>query len=571
MNRNEWFQRYYGDYIDLLEWEKVRTNIKYMSLPEVTLSAFTETGQTESSIPIPKQRSYTGRKPIMPSSLANTRCTDLGVEGVLEMLNTTLGTSYTLENLSLSSLIDAYITQDYDLGTAYAHLRPVWYGSIIEDELRTLKARDQGMRQDVLVKNRIIDCRVPPRRIWDLYSNRVVPWWVARQWPQPISHAWMEREDRVEVLTPINGYNWPVPIPKDTNLNLIRIEMLNLGAEYVWLDVLCLRQAGGQREDLRMEEWKLDVPTIGFLYQRASQVVCYFSGLGRPFSLKADDFESDRCWFRRAWTLQEISNNMITGGDTGNDGTMEEMIRVKFEKQLSLLQFVKSRFAANLFHMLSVMQERVSTNTLDKVAGLTYTLLSREVPAYYEMQSLEDAWTMLVNDMREWFRSDLLFLFPKPGNGNKGWRPSWRQVMTEVLPLYYTRGYFGIGRTEETDADWHWGPCFESGYVQGLARELQEGKRRQGELVIEDKTGAKHAFKIIADHQYPIPEGSYTLLGSPPLDGLTGWVREQYWLVGQRLPEQKLKKVSVFQIHGRKEVKRLHDLGIAAKVKTFLA
>ncbi len=33
-------------------------------------------------------------------------------------------------------------------------------------------------------------------------------------------------------------------MPKDANLDLIRIEMLNLGAEYAWLDVLCLRQEG---------------------------------------------------------------------------------------------------------------------------------------------------------------------------------------------------------------------------------------------------------------------------------------------------------------------------------------
>ncbi len=64
------------------------------------------------------------------------------------------------------------------------------------------------------------------------------------EWPQPISHAWMHKDDRVNMWTPINGREWPVPIPKDANLDLIRIEMLNLGAEYVWLDVLCLRQVG---------------------------------------------------------------------------------------------------------------------------------------------------------------------------------------------------------------------------------------------------------------------------------------------------------------------------------------
>lgn len=103
----------------------------------------------------------------------------------------------------------------------------------------------------------------------------------------------MNIKDRIDVMTPINGNEWPVPIPKDTDLDLVRIEMLNLGAEYVWLDVLCLRQRGGRGEDIRGEEWKLDVPTIGHVYRITEKVVCYFSGLGRPLSFTAADFESD--------------------------------------------------------------------------------------------------------------------------------------------------------------------------------------------------------------------------------------------------------------------------------------
>ncbi|KAK0199340.1 hypothetical protein DFS33DRAFT_1457385 [Desarmillaria ectypa] len=61
--------------------------------------------------------------------------------------------------------------------------------------------------------------------------------------------------------TPINGCEWPVP--KDTDLDLTWIEMLNLRVEYAWLDVLCLRQNGGPREELRAEERKPDVPIIG--------------------------------------------------------------------------------------------------------------------------------------------------------------------------------------------------------------------------------------------------------------------------------------------------------------------
>ncbi len=83
----------------------------------------------------------------------------------------------------------------------------------------------------------------------------------------------MDEADRINVWTPINDYQWPVPIPKGANLDLVCIEMLNLGLEYTWLDVLCLRQKGGPREDLHVKEWELDVPTIGAIYQSAYVVL----------------------------------------------------------------------------------------------------------------------------------------------------------------------------------------------------------------------------------------------------------------------------------------------------------
>ncbi len=107
----------------------------------------------------------------------------------------------------------------------------------------------------------------------------MVPYWIPGSFPEPISHAWVGEKDGVDVWTPINGKEWPVPILKDASLNLIQIEMLNLGVEYTWLDVLCLRQKGGSREDLHAEEWKLDVPTIGYIYWDI-WVVIYLSGLG---------------------------------------------------------------------------------------------------------------------------------------------------------------------------------------------------------------------------------------------------------------------------------------------------
>ncbi|SJL08951.1 uncharacterized protein ARMOST_12326 [Armillaria ostoyae] len=311
----------------------------YERLPKLTLSAFTETGQAELSIGVPKQRSYTGRSPAIPSSLADTPCAKLGVQGVLDELNATLRTSYTLhkatfgrrlwkflsgtsghyqDQLSLLSILEDFIERNYDFGTAYAFLRPVvWITnpSNIQDELRRCEGEDRERRQKALVGNWIVDPNLRPRRVWDLCSNRVVPSWITKEWPTPISHAWVDEKDRVDVLTPINGKEWPVPIPKDADLNLIRIEMLNVGAEYAWLDVLCLRQKeeGGPREDLRAEEWRLDVPTIGGVYGR--KVVIYLSGLGRPLGLKDGDLDSNRNWFRRAWTLQEVRCQCIIAGD----------------------------------------------------------------------------------------------------------------------------------------------------------------------------------------------------------------------------------------------------------------
>ncbi len=255
---------------------------KRPDLPEITLSALAETGRLESSISVLNQRSYTGKKPVISSALANTRCADLGIDGLLEKLNATLGTSYSLGSKilrffgiakpdGLHSILEPFIERNDDFGTAYAHLRPYWYDydvATIKQKLRAGEEEDAPMRRKVLVDGRITERDVPPRRVWDLYANRVVPYWLARRYSWAISHAWVDEKERVNVMTPFNGYEWPVPMPNDGNLDLVRIEMLNarhraapdFGAGYAWLDILCLRQYSGRGEHLRLEEWKLDVP-----------------------------------------------------------------------------------------------------------------------------------------------------------------------------------------------------------------------------------------------------------------------------------------------------------------------
>ncbi|KAK0469046.1 uncharacterized protein EV420DRAFT_4960 [Desarmillaria tabescens] len=304
--------------------------------------------------------------PTLVENLANTPCIDFGIHGVLERLNATLGTSYTLNGSILRSVLESFIAQNYDFGIVYTNLRPYWYDLTTIRYIGETWNRHWEMRQNILVNNMISGENFSPRRIWDLYANRVVPLWVAFEYPWPISYAWVSDEERMNVWTPINGFEWPVPIPKDANLDLIRIEMLNIGAEYVWLEVLCLRQESEWKVDLRKEEWKVDVPTIGSIYRNA-MVVSYLSGLGRPFCLKPGYLESERCWFRRAWTLQEVSSNLIIGGETDNYWIMETSIRLMFKEELQALQAMTRR---SVFDVLWQMRNRVSTKPLDKVADL---------------------------------------------------------------------------------------------------------------------------------------------------------------------------------------------------------
>ncbi|KAK0443374.1 uncharacterized protein EV420DRAFT_1649307 [Desarmillaria tabescens] len=555
MDGAKWYLRYFDDITFKSGVAIALDHYKYENMPEVTLSAPTETGQM-ASIPVRSQQSYTGRKPVIPSTLADTPCANFTVQKLLKKFNTTLGTSYTRPTGGVYSALEDCISKNYDFGTAYAHLRPFWNDleklTTIVDELSNREVRYQKMLQDVLVEDRIISTSVPPRRVWDLYSNRVVPYWVARQWPWGISHSWADEDDREDALTPINGREWPVPIPKGTSLNLIRIEMLNLGAEYAWLDVLCLRQKGGlrAREDLREKEWKVDVPTIGGVYHnRYAEVVFYLSGLGPPLNSKADDLVSDRCWFKRAWTLQEMPSSehpVIIGGDTGDTG-----LRDKLEK---LLWSLKNN--GRTYDVLPQMQKRVSTKSVDKVVGLAYLLRSDFMPAYYESQSEEDAWTALVAVAGGWSQAELLFLYPKPGDGNKIWRPSWKQVMTEELP---TRSPLLYRWASETYVDSYPGKhayIIESASVRGLSKGDSQGKDRRGHIIVKDNTGTECIFDIVARHQYPIPDDSYTLLGTIGLSEAADVLLCVCWVVGRRLQDQRLKKLSVFEMHDFEE---MHD------------
>ncbi|KAK0440190.1 uncharacterized protein EV420DRAFT_1650578 [Desarmillaria tabescens] len=199
------------------------------------------------------------------------------------------------------------------------------------------------------------------------------------------------------------------------------------------------------------------------------------------------------------------------------------------------------------------MQKRVSTNPRDRIAGLAYLVDTVAIPTYDTTQSEEDAWLALINAMSFKSRAELLFLYPKPGNGKKHWQPSWEQVMTE-MPLRHDELGARIFRKDETDDDCVcYSNVINSDEVRGLAKESKGGPR-QGELIIEKGTSTRRScpLEIIADHGYPIPDGSYTLLASKGYS---------HWVIGE-MQEGKFKKRSVFRMADDSEREMLEVLGV---------
>jgi len=197
-----------------------------------------------------------------------------------------------------------------------------------------------------------------PRRIWDVCANRVVP---TTWFPQftfdsvnlvAISHAWVASAERKYVLTGVNCRTWPVPMPRDVEIDGIRQELLQRNIRFAWLDILCLRQGIAEdqlprdltpdpstiaaRKSLQSKEWVSDVPLIGAIYRptvgpRSSNtaILVYLNGVGRPltFAPGKGNWRDERHWLRRAWTLQEtpdIRNIIFAGCELDKVGNLLE-------------------------------------------------------------------------------------------------------------------------------------------------------------------------------------------------------------------------------------------------------
>ena len=510
----------------------------------------TDPPSTVNRIQIPLQQQYTGHSLVIPSSLADTPCTSFGIEGLLEQLNDVMGQSFTMEMPSIHELLDSCISRNYDFGFAYGRLRP-WLNSFTPlSTLVSLEEEDKKRRYSSIdeTRGRITKQSVLPRRVWDLYSNRVLPFALVRRDPWAISHSWMEEGRRQYVKTRINKYEWPVPIPVDTTLEHIRIEMLNMGAQYVWLDVLCLRHEGppGQESQehkaLRLEEWKIDVPTISHIYHHHRSVVSYFSGLGRPF--RVGDLRSPRHWLNRAWTLQEICEDAGTGGQTADspvmleDGHYSDRDVMEFYNRLGSIRLVVQR-RDSIYPLLSNMRDRCATNEVDRIAGLAFVLGSGTLPIYLPGEPPEDAWSRLLETMNENFRGELLFLFPVPGKGHWLWAPTWEQILSYELPSMIGTFFFETVTFLETCNTYqHHGLCVQKCSIKGL-EQTNSDRNRQGTVTLE-ADGSVHTFTVFACHQHPIPDGEHYVL--------IGGRFPKYWVAGRWNKSNCFEKVSIFHM-----------------------
>ena len=403
-----------------------------------------------------------------------------------------------------------FVTRGFDFGEAYAAARVGWRhfnepdfihlvaqhrGQWLRiaqeiDEERANSIHRDNMGQEVIK----LPYEVMPRRLWDLKSNRVVEFRMLQsellaykftneqrfgkarpklqseaQIPMfwAISHSWESSMDSVG--TPINQFQWPVPLPHGLDLERdVRQELLNYEIEYAWLDVLCLRQQAISRlaEAQKEEEWKLDVPTIGNVYRAAQGIVRYFNGLGRPFRLEG--WDDQRHWLQRAWTLQEIKteNSTInggihrgstsTGGSTG-DSTVDSTgdidtdtytimnirgmmagqtmtLRRAIRPVLKLATDVDSLNGCSLYALAREMSRRKSTQSTDKVAGLVYLLRLTQLPTYDEKAKDNDVWASCFHMLPLARKIELLFDFPY--RSEQHWFPAWSELMAwpEINP-----------------------------------------------------------------------------------------------------------------------------------------
>ena len=362
----------------------------------------------------------------------------------------------------IQSDIHHFVACKFDLGLAYAAARVAWKhfnepSMDSDDYISSQRSQWHKHAQELdEVRSNAIEIddgqklitspyTIMPRRLWDLKSNRVVNFRMLNTAPSTnisapafwaVSHSWTN--DMPPIWTAINQYQWPVPCPKGINLDNLRAELLTFGAEYVWIDILCLRQKSGIEclERLKQEEWRLDVPTIGNIYRAASNIVRYFNGLGVPFSNTG--WDDPRHWLQRAWTLQEIKTERTTinGGAQGQDVLYSRgevsgkliTLRSAISPVRQLAKQLDRRHGCEVYKLAQEMAKRHASKPVDKISGLFYLLRTTKLLCYDETMTSEDFWKQSFQLLPAERKAEILFDYPYRGSSEQ-WFPTWEQML----------------------------------------------------------------------------------------------------------------------------------------------
>ncbi|GJE98163.1 hypothetical protein PsYK624_143850 [Phanerochaete sordida] len=339
-----------------------------------------------------------------------------------------------------------------DFGSVYGYIRPYWGSDLtsLPETLSRQEERDSAMRREAVEGDYIRNARIPPRRIWDLYSNRVIPYHAINQATQDgfpdtlwtVSHSWVEEDQRDSVVTKINSKAWPVPIPRTTTLDHVRVELLNYGAQYVWIDVLCLRQVGQEKDEAqRMEEWELDIPTIGHIYS-GKEVPCitYFNGLGLPFDPSDEALESERHWLQRVWTVQETTEHWLPGGLMAASTPQicsffqdrhGEAVHHQPSSDIDDSIGGTSTTLSKLAHATKLLRTRHCTIELDRVSSLAYLAQCETRPIYRTALDAESAWAILLKHLPDDVRGVIAMRHARRRPTAQTVLPTWSQFLRE--------------------------------------------------------------------------------------------------------------------------------------------
>ena len=526
---------------------------------------------TRASVQAP-QRQFNPEDSLTPEE-ADCLCCDIGEQNLCRILTTLVGLG-TRSRVNfygwLITDVRVFISSNLDLGTAYAVARTAWkhfnvtllldvssWRQKIWTSINDMaKRRETAVSEDEGGRGMIADpYDVMPRRIWDLKSNRVVdfcnrmadflvlkkgsPHMIPQGQRYPhfwaVTHSWTA--DMKGIESSVNGNQWPIPLPAEVTLEQVRNELLSFGGEYVWLDVVCLRQDSGMRStQLKAKEWQVDVPTIGNIYLAASRIVRYFNGLGRKFS--PTGWEIEQHWLKRAWTLQEMRPESITqtGGvspgvsflDTvgpfGPDGcSLTLRAALAHARKIAEDADDPTGMGCTVFDLITEMRGRHASNPVDKVAGLVYLLRTPRLPTYTADITDEEAWVRCCDSLSFVRKLELLFDFPGRGSDTQ-WYPTWRQLTSwparrqevphkapgwhsPAIPRFRPTIPLGMPGALTLGAYLLWDVLIESSDHPGeyYVRRRPSLETKQPKVVV---------FSTSYENQTPIPNGRYTLAGS---------------------------------------------------------